>query len=197
MPEKRKIWANAYLCEKFCVGFQKTSRYEGINAFVNKFSRVYTKEEFSDVKKEIEKAGVVNLVRKEGFGQCNIGRKNGYPCRHMLFVMKVEHLAEIPEPFVLKGWRLDGKSLDKYLENWDESSERGYLPRHGALYSTSQWLFFLVTHNLAMFHKAMDGIVSLCEMLKANYKFCTSENGIKDAKGVVKESLRNQKEHQR
>ncbi|RYR34743.1 hypothetical protein Ahy_A10g049747 [Arachis hypogaea] len=114
MHEKRKMWENAYLCDKFCAGFQTTSHYEGINAFVNKFSksthsilkmiqnlkivvreyrnkeillqfnsihivpvmttclksiesaaaRVYTKEVFSDVKKEIEKVGAVNLVRK-------------------------------------------------------------------------------------------------------------------------------------
>ncbi|RYQ83827.1 hypothetical protein Ahy_B10g102685 isoform A [Arachis hypogaea] len=114
MHEKRKMWANAYLSDKFCAGFLTTSRCEGINAFVNKFSksthsilemsqnlelavreyrnkeillqfncihtvpvmttclksiesvaaRVYTREVFSDVKKEIEKARAVNLVRK-------------------------------------------------------------------------------------------------------------------------------------
>ncbi|RYQ83830.1 hypothetical protein Ahy_B10g102685 isoform E [Arachis hypogaea] len=178
MHEKRKMWANAYLSDKFCAGFLTTSRCEGINAFVNKFSksthsilemsqnlelavreyrnkeillqfncihtvpvmttclksiesvaaRVYTREVFSDVKKEIEKARAVNLVRKR---------------RHMFFMMKAEHLAKIPKPLVLKRWRLDAESLDKYVENWEESSERGYLLRHGALYSASQWLFFL------------------------------------------------------
>ncbi|RYQ96052.1 hypothetical protein Ahy_B08g091532 [Arachis hypogaea] len=63
------------------------------------------KEVFLNVKKEIEKAGAVNLVRKR---------------RHMFFVMKAEHLVKISEPLVLKRWRLDAKSPDKYVENWRE-----------------------------------------------------------------------------
>ncbi|RYR47326.1 hypothetical protein Ahy_A07g033261 [Arachis hypogaea] len=39
MHEKRKLWANAYLRDKFCAGFRTTSRCEGINAVVNKFSK--------------------------------------------------------------------------------------------------------------------------------------------------------------
>ncbi|XP_057757619.1 protein FAR1-RELATED SEQUENCE 5-like [Arachis stenosperma] len=35
--DKRKMWANAYLKDKFCAGFRTTSRCEGINANVKKF----------------------------------------------------------------------------------------------------------------------------------------------------------------
>ncbi|XP_052110304.1 protein FAR1-RELATED SEQUENCE 5-like [Arachis duranensis] len=35
--EKREIWANAYLCEKFCAGIQTTSRCKGINSSLKKF----------------------------------------------------------------------------------------------------------------------------------------------------------------
>ncbi|RYQ85618.1 hypothetical protein Ahy_B10g105185 [Arachis hypogaea] len=35
--QKRKMWANAYLCRKFCVRFRKTSRCEGINSHLKKF----------------------------------------------------------------------------------------------------------------------------------------------------------------
>ncbi|XP_025665305.1 protein FAR1-RELATED SEQUENCE 5-like [Arachis hypogaea] len=181
MHEKRKLWANAYLRDKFCAGFRTTSRCEGINAVVNKFSKsshtilelvqnlelvvreyrnkemllqfnsiyttpvmttclrsieiaaasVYTREFFADVRKEIEGAGAVNLLTKKrclnttvyyleeyekpdvqvmaAFGrgtgklncQCFFWEKNGYPCRHMFFVMKAEHLREIPERLVL------------------------------------------------------------------------------------------------
>ncbi|RYR34742.1 hypothetical protein Ahy_A10g049746 [Arachis hypogaea] len=34
----------------------------------------------------------------------------------MFFVMKAEHLAKIPKPLVLKRWRLDAKSPNKYVE---------------------------------------------------------------------------------
>ncbi|RYR38744.1 hypothetical protein Ahy_A09g043925 [Arachis hypogaea] len=37
MYEKRKMWANAYLGDKFCAGFRTTSRCEGINSHVKKF----------------------------------------------------------------------------------------------------------------------------------------------------------------
>ncbi|XP_016207026.1 protein FAR1-RELATED SEQUENCE 5-like [Arachis ipaensis] len=37
MYEKREMWANAYLRNKFCDGFRMTSRCEGINANVKKF----------------------------------------------------------------------------------------------------------------------------------------------------------------
>ncbi|RYR52629.1 hypothetical protein Ahy_A06g027520 [Arachis hypogaea] len=35
--EKREIWANAYLCEKFCAGIRTTSRCKGINSSLKKF----------------------------------------------------------------------------------------------------------------------------------------------------------------
>ncbi|RYR68852.1 hypothetical protein Ahy_A03g015336 [Arachis hypogaea] len=109
MHEKRKLWANAYLRDKFCVEFQTTSRCEGINAvsshtvlelvqnlelvireYQNKemllqfnsiytnpvmttclrsiesvAARVYTRDLFADVRKEIEGARAINLVMKK------------------------------------------------------------------------------------------------------------------------------------
>ncbi|RYQ97133.1 hypothetical protein Ahy_B08g093144 [Arachis hypogaea] len=35
--QKRMMWANAYLQDKFCAGFRTTSRCEGINAYVKNF----------------------------------------------------------------------------------------------------------------------------------------------------------------
>ncbi|MED6225071.1 hypothetical protein PIB30_117193 [Stylosanthes scabra] len=37
MYDKRRMWANAYLNDKFCAGFRTISRCEGINAYVKKF----------------------------------------------------------------------------------------------------------------------------------------------------------------
>ncbi|RYR65083.1 hypothetical protein Ahy_A03g011074 [Arachis hypogaea] len=194
MHEKRKLWVKAYLRDKFCARFQTTSRCEGINAVVNKFSKsshtilelvqnlelvvheyrnkemllqfnsiytnpvmttclrsieiaaasVYTRELFAYVRKEIEGAGAVNLLTKKrclnttvyyleeyekpdvqvmaAFGrstgkldcQCFFWEKNGYPCRHMFFMMKAAHLQEIPERLVLRRWRKDAKDIDQY-----------------------------------------------------------------------------------
>ncbi|RYR31641.1 hypothetical protein Ahy_B01g056493 [Arachis hypogaea] len=39
MYEKRMIWANVFLRDKFCVGYRTTSHCEGINAFVTIYSK--------------------------------------------------------------------------------------------------------------------------------------------------------------
>ncbi|RYR61527.1 hypothetical protein Ahy_A04g018696 [Arachis hypogaea] len=39
MYEKKEMWASAYLRDKFCAGYRTTSRCEGINAYVIKFSK--------------------------------------------------------------------------------------------------------------------------------------------------------------
>ncbi|XP_015954341.1 protein FAR-RED ELONGATED HYPOCOTYL 3-like [Arachis duranensis] len=101
---------------------------------------VYTREVFWDVKKEIEGVGALNQINKRrilntmvytleeyenpnvhiiaSFGrstskvscQCNLWKKYGYLCKHMFFVMKAEHLKEMPDKLVLRRWRADAKS---------------------------------------------------------------------------------------
>ncbi|RYQ82496.1 hypothetical protein Ahy_B10g101083 isoform B [Arachis hypogaea] len=236
MYEKKEMWASAYLRDKFWAGYRTTSHCEGINTYVNKFSKsthtilelvqcldlvareyrnkemllqfksinsvpvmttclrslerhaasVYTREVF-DVKKEIEGAGALILISTRrimntmiytleeyedpdvhimsSFGRstrklsclCNFWKKQGYPCKHMFFVMKAEHLKEIPEKIVLRRWRTDAKSAEH---------ERGVILGHGALHSASQWLFFLGAQRLSMSQKAMRGIESLCKELE-------------------------------
>ncbi|XP_057739811.1 protein FAR1-RELATED SEQUENCE 5-like [Arachis stenosperma] len=39
MYDKKKMWASAYLRDKFCARYRTTSRCEGINAYMNKFSK--------------------------------------------------------------------------------------------------------------------------------------------------------------
>ncbi|KAL4305991.1 hypothetical protein AHAS_Ahas16G0133600 [Arachis hypogaea] len=111
---------------------------------------VYTREIFVDAKKEIVGVGAINFVAKircsttmvytlEEYGdpgremivlydrvsrkmecRCNFWSQKGIPCRHIFFVMKHEHLTQIPERLVLKRWRKDAKSLDKYAEITEE-----------------------------------------------------------------------------
>ncbi|XP_016164818.1 protein FAR-RED ELONGATED HYPOCOTYL 3-like [Arachis ipaensis] len=274
MYEKKKMWASAYLCNKFCAGYRTTSRCEGINAHVNKFLKsthtiyelvqslemvsheyrnrelllqfqslnsvpvmttflrsierhaatVYTREVFGDVKKEIEGVGALNQINKRrilstmvytleeyekpnvqitaSFGQstskvscqCNFWKKHGYPCKHMFFVMKAEHLKEIPDKLVLRRWRTDVKSPEQYTKSWDDLSEHGVILRHGALQSASQWMFFLGAPRLVLFEKAMREIQSLCKDLELDYK--AFHGGVRpsvehppEANAVVKDPL--------
>ncbi|MED6204351.1 hypothetical protein PIB30_117228 [Stylosanthes scabra] len=241
--EKRKMWANAYLKDKFCAGFRTTSRCEGINAYVKKFVKsrysllemlqslelmvreyrnneleaqfktvntfpvmttglvplerfaasVYTREVFLDVKKEIEGLVAVNFVSKvrrlttmiytlEGYQDpgrhivvlfdrnslrfrcpCGLWTKRGFPCRHMFFVMKHEHLTEIPEGLVLKRCRKDAKALKHYAENIDQGSERGFLLRHGALHCASQRLLLAGAKSDALYRQTINGLNRVCD----------------------------------
>ncbi|QHO07714.1 Protein FAR-RED ELONGATED HYPOCOTYL [Arachis hypogaea] len=123
---------------------------------------VYTREVFGDVKKEIDGVGALILISKRrimntmvytleefeepdvhimsSFGrsswklscQCNFWKKHGYPCKHMFFIMKAEHLKDIPDKIVLRRWKTDAKSPEQYRETWGDVSERGVILRHGA-----------------------------------------------------------------
>ncbi|RYR21665.1 protein FAR1-RELATED SEQUENCE 9-like [Arachis hypogaea] len=250
MYERRRMWANAYLQDKFCAGFRTTSRCEGVNAFVKKFSKtthtilelvqnlelvvreyrnkelllhlnsmnsvpvmttgltsieqhaasVYTREVFTDVKKQIVQTVALILISKKrclntmvytveeyeqpatrikvAYGrstgkihyQCNFWRKNGYPCRHMFFVMKSEHVTTIPDALVLQRWRLNVKSIESYVERWAGTSEAGFLLRHGALHTASHRLFLIGAQKLSLFRKALNGVLTLCRELELEYR---------------------------
>ncbi|RYR24839.1 hypothetical protein Ahy_B02g058386 [Arachis hypogaea] len=243
--QKRMMWANAYLQDKFCAGFRTTSRCEGINAYVKNFLKsrhslvdmvqnlelvvreyqnnellaqfrslhgmsvmttcldplekyaadAYTQEIFVDAKKEIVGVGAVNFVAKisrsttmvytlEEYGdpsrevivlydrvsrkmecRCNFWSQKGIPCQHIFFVMKHKHLTRIPERLVLKRWRKDTKSLDKYAEITEVGSEIGFLLRHGALHAAAQWMLYVGARSPSSFTQALNGLHTLCQEL--------------------------------
>ncbi|XP_057734470.1 protein FAR1-RELATED SEQUENCE 5-like [Arachis stenosperma] len=180
----------------------------------------YTKEVFADVKREIERVTVVNLVRLrrslnmrvyslEEYGSPgrvilvlfdrNMGRlkcrcdgwtKYGYPCRHLFFVMKHEHLQEIPEQLIMKQWTKNAKALEEYVEKTNDGGDRSFLLRHGALHTACCWLFFLGAQQFHLFGKAMKGIRELCRDLERE---CGHAEEIKHTKGerkVIRDPVR-------
>ncbi|XP_025702657.1 protein FAR1-RELATED SEQUENCE 5-like [Arachis hypogaea] len=158
-------------------------------------ARMYTRAIFSLVKKEIDAVRVVNYVAKrristtivyttEEYGNpsrtfitqfdrnmgkflchCRFWEREGFPCRHMFFVMKYEHVQEIPHRLVLTRWWKDAKSIDAYVEQGEADDERGFLMRHGALHEASQWLLSLSARNQVVYTEAVKGIRALCTRL--------------------------------
>ncbi|RYR50143.1 hypothetical protein Ahy_A07g036720 [Arachis hypogaea] len=173
MYGKRETWANAYLRDKFCAGFQTTSRCESINNVVKKFLqskhtmlelvqnlelllREFRNNEllsqfrsiYGDpvlmtsldclerfATRELEVVASVNFVgvrrsfttkvytvdKFEHLGRplvcdCYFWDTHGYPCKHMFFVMKHEHVMEVPKRLVLKRWTKDAKHVGEYVE---------------------------------------------------------------------------------
>nr|XP_025606733.1 uncharacterized protein LOC112697672 isoform X3 [Arachis hypogaea] len=172
----------------------------GLTSIEQHAASVYTREVFTDVKKQIVQAAALILISKKrclntmvymveeyeqpatrikvAYGrstgkidcQCNFWRKNGYPCRHMFFVMKSEHVTTIPDALVLQRWRLNAKAIESYVERWGGTSEAGFLLRHGALHTASHRLFLIGAQKLSLFRKALNGVLTLCRELELEYK---------------------------
>ncbi|XP_015944137.1 protein FAR1-RELATED SEQUENCE 5-like [Arachis duranensis] len=156
---------------------------------------VYTREIFVDAKKKIVGVGAVNFVAKirhsttmvytlEEYGdpgremmvlynrvlrkmecRCNFGSQKGIPCCPMFFVMKHEHLTQIYERLVLKRWRKDAKTLDKYAEITEVGSERSFLLRHGAFHVAVQWMLYVGARSPSSFTHALNGPHTSCQEL--------------------------------
>ncbi|RYR50126.1 hypothetical protein Ahy_A07g036703 isoform A [Arachis hypogaea] len=122
--DKRRMWANAYLKDKFCVGFCTTFRCEEINANVKKFLNlrhnvlelVQNVELMLilDVRREIKGVDTVNFAAKvrQSMIMVYTFKEYGIPGRQLMH----EHAMEILSRLVLKRWRKDAKSLDNYSE---------------------------------------------------------------------------------
>ncbi|RYR39069.1 hypothetical protein Ahy_A09g044488 [Arachis hypogaea] len=244
---KKEMWANTFLCEKFCAGYRTTSRCEGINLVCKNFleskhsmlelvqnlelpvrvyrnnellaqfrsiysepvlttsldffkhhtASLYTRAVFGDVKREIESVSSVNFVgvrrsltmkvyTVEEYGylgrhivvlcdknmgklecHCNFWKIQGFPCKHIFFVMKHEHMLTIPSSLVLKCWTKEAKLLEAYVEKTDDGGNRVFLLRHGTLHSVSRWLFFLGAQQVGLFAVALEGIHRLCATLES------------------------------
>ncbi|RYQ89233.1 hypothetical protein Ahy_B09g095984 isoform C [Arachis hypogaea] len=171
---------------------------------------VYTHAIFGDVRNEIVGVASVNLVRlqrslttkiytMDEYGQpgreivvlydknmgrmkcgCNFWNKYGYPCKHMFFVMKHEHLPNIPNRLVLKRWTKNAKALEAYEEKIDVGADQACLLHHGALHSACHWLFFLGSQKYDLFQMAMKGIRNLCAHLEG---YVATEDNVFSTKG--------------
>ncbi|XP_020992447.1 protein FAR-RED ELONGATED HYPOCOTYL 3-like [Arachis duranensis] len=149
---------------------------------------VYTNVIFTQVKKDIDSISVVNFVSKrrvsttmvymvEEYGflgqnvvalydpkrmrlicRCRFWEKEGFPCKHMFFIMKHEHVKRIPERLILRQWKKDVKTVNEYTEKMALADEWGFLLRHGALHAASQLMLFVGSKNDDLYKKCMSGI---------------------------------------
>ncbi|KAL4288472.1 hypothetical protein AHAS_Ahas19G0289600 [Arachis hypogaea] len=129
--------------------------------------KVYTVEEYGHPSRHVMVLCDKNMGKLEC--HCNFWKIQGFPCKHMFFVMKLEHLLAIHGSVVLKRWTKEAKSLEAYVVKTDDGGDRGFLLRHGALHSTSRWLFFLGAQQVGLFTSALEGIRRLCATVESEF----------------------------
>ncbi|XP_057730159.1 protein FAR1-RELATED SEQUENCE 5-like [Arachis stenosperma] len=213
--EKREMWANAYLCGKFCAGIRTTSRCEGINSSLKKFiksgncllelvenldrvvkdyrnnefiadyktlysnpvmtmgletlersaSKLYTREIFYEVQKQIEGVAALLILHRDSFGStekfmfrkfrrphhvysvfldrscdkyacsCKLWERLGIPCCHIFCVLKELEKEELPSQLVIRRWCKDAKVADSNSMDAALDPTEGFCVRYGALWS--------------------------------------------------------------
>ncbi|RYR29317.1 hypothetical protein Ahy_B01g053683 [Arachis hypogaea] len=116
--------------------------------------------------------------------------KYGYPCRHLFFVMKHEHLRQIPEQLIMKRWTRNAKVLEEYVEKTNDGGDHSFLLRHGVLQTTCHWLFFLGAQHFHLFGKAMKGIRELCRDLERECGHVEEVNHTKGNRKFIRDPVR-------
>ncbi|RYR72818.1 hypothetical protein Ahy_A02g007033 [Arachis hypogaea] len=141
-------------------------------------TKIYTIDEYGQPGREIVVLYDKNMGRMKC--GCNFWNKHGYPCKHMFFVMKHEHLPNIPDGLVLKRWTKKAKALEAHKEKIDVDADQACLLHHGALHLACHWLFFLGSQKYDLFRKEMKGIHNLCVHLEG---YVETEDNVFSTKG--------------
>ncbi|RYR17995.1 hypothetical protein Ahy_B03g062637 [Arachis hypogaea] len=126
---------------------------------------VYTVEEYGFLGQNV--VALYDPKRGRLVCRCGFWEKEGFPYRHMFFVMKHEHVKRILESLILRRWRKDVNTINEFTEKMGLEDEWGFLLRHGALHAASQWMLFIGSKNDDLYKKCMSRIRQICCDLEA------------------------------
>ena len=74
---------------------------------------------------------------------CMMFESVGFPCPHMIVVMKIEHLEEIPETCIMKRWSKLAKETVQVHHDNESQGDATNIIRYGALsFMCSQMSYF-------------------------------------------------------
>ncbi|RYQ83395.1 hypothetical protein Ahy_B10g102067 [Arachis hypogaea] len=157
-------------------------------------ANIYTREIFK-LSTPFHKYGIQDLCfSKEGQNiySCDHNEKKlececchwdheGYPCSHMLCVLRRKDVDEFPESLILKRLTRDAK---KYIDNQTVEStvndaEKGLLMRYGAMSVATMWMSFLAAQKVPLFGDTMNEVTRWTKDLE---KRCSikMQNGVTD-----------------
>ncbi|XP_016168103.1 protein FAR1-RELATED SEQUENCE 5-like [Arachis ipaensis] len=189
--EKREMWANAYLCEKFCAGIRTTSRCEGINSSLKKFikskncilelvenlDRVvkdYRNNEFIADYKTLYSNPVLTmgLETLEKSMSMFYMRKIFYEMQKQIEGVRallVLHRDSIggTEKFMFRKWCKDAKVADSNSQHASVNPTDGFRVRYGALWSACLSLCFTAAQCTETYNTAMTEVARMSMEFKS------------------------------
>ncbi|XP_057739765.1 protein FAR1-RELATED SEQUENCE 12-like [Arachis stenosperma] len=133
--EKREHWANAYLCDKFCVGVKK--QIESVAALIVLHSESYGTIQKFMLRKFRRPRRVYTVLYDSSFENyecsCKLWNSLGVPCSHIFCAMKELEIEVLPTQLVLRRWCKDAKLLVSVGAVPVADPEKAFRIRYGSL----------------------------------------------------------------
>ncbi|QHO56236.1 protein FAR1-RELATED SEQUENCE 5 [Arachis hypogaea] len=191
-----KEFRNNELVAEFNSMYNEPVLTTALESIERKAAKVFTREIFKEVQKELEGAALLFVVGCENLSttatfklskygkpgweykvtydresqkfecQCCLWSTHGIPCSHIFCVMIYEHIAELPEKMILKRWTQAAKSFNELPDEEDEVNDKKFLFRYGALCAASNWMSFLAARKLHNFLETKDEIYKITAKLE-------------------------------
>ncbi|RVX10178.1 Protein FAR1-related sequence 5 [Vitis vinifera] len=125
---------------------------------------VFTRQSFLKFRDEMKNAELFSLDRSMKC-TCMMFESIGFPCPHMIVVMKIEHLEEIPETCIMKRWsKLAKETVEVHHDNESQGDATNII-RYGALSSMCSRMSYFASQSEKAFKEARCEIQILtCQM---------------------------------
>ncbi|XP_034680101.1 protein FAR1-RELATED SEQUENCE 5-like [Vitis riparia] len=125
----------------------------------NHAATVYTKESFLKFLEEMKNTELFFVV----------GLSIGIPCCHMVVVMKVEHLEEIPQSCIMKRWTKLAKVYTRSVPVNETDNDMDRFVRYGSLSSMCNKLSYFASDTSSSFIEAKNEIQNLTTRMEELY----------------------------
>ncbi|RVX20318.1 Protein FAR1-related sequence 7 [Vitis vinifera] len=158
---KRKRWAEAYLRGNFFGGMRTTQSDHSM--------RAYTLSKFRHPNLNWEVQFCPDIVTLKC--SCLMFESIGIPCCHMVVVMKVEHLEEIPQSCIMKRWTKLAKVYTRSVPVNETDNNMDRFVRYGSLSSMCNKLSYFASDTSSSFIEAKNEIQNLTARMEELYNY--------------------------
>ncbi|RVW28179.1 Protein FAR1-related sequence 5 [Vitis vinifera] len=132
---------------------------------------VFTRQSFLKFRDEMKNAELFFCQYRKSWSDrsmkctCMMFESVGFPCPHMIVVMKIEHLEEIPETCIMKRWSKLAKETVQVHHDNESQGDATNIIRYGALSSMCSRMSYFASQSEKAFKEARCEIQRLtCQM---------------------------------